>query len=311
MIKVPFKSDPTEFSDEMKPKISGSNLNLEYQNIESSLYKIAAELPNTISQKVYDFLVNKYESNATEDVYKTAIDYLQRAMLHFTIYEHTIFLIAQISNDGIVVKKNQDETTIFKYQEDILNNKLITTAWFWINQLIKLMNDNPDKFPDWIDSDQKKDMDDLPIDLSDFNKWVGTPMSGGEYFMINISWLIREVWLECVCSRIKEPKKTNSIARAVCYEVLGRACKVLAYFILPEPIRKDVDNEMGKNQKAQDSENIRENISMRFLSKAQTYWNSLDLELKKKEMIEQRKNLLDEPVLGRKYIGEDDKFCMT
>jgi len=38
MIKIPFK--PENFAKEMKPKISGMNLSLEYYNIESSLYKV-------------------------------------------------------------------------------------------------------------------------------------------------------------------------------------------------------------------------------------------------------------------------------
>ena len=80
---------------------------------------------------------------------------------------------------------------------------------------------------------------------------------------------------------------------------------------LPEPIRKDIDNEIGKNQKAQAEENIRENVSLRFLKKAETYWSSLDLEIKKKEIEEQQKSLYDQPVLGERYIDESDKFCMT
>jgi hypothetical protein len=107
--------------------------------------------------------------------------------------------------------------------------------------------------------------------LSDFNKWVGVSSTGGEYFILSASWIIREVWLDCVCSRIKEPVKTAAITRAVCYEVMGRACQRLAYSCLPEPIRKDADNEMGKNHRAQADRDIREHIAGKFLSKAETY----------------------------------------
>ena len=41
-------------------------------------------------------------------------------MLHFAVFEHTIFFITRVSNDGITVKKNDDETTAYKYQVDEL-----------------------------------------------------------------------------------------------------------------------------------------------------------------------------------------------
>ncbi|MDR0829739.1 MAG: hypothetical protein LBN95_06475 [Prevotellaceae bacterium] len=307
MLKIPFKNDNT-FATEMKPKISGTNLNLEFQNIESSLYKIAADIPNTISQDVYNMLISKFETPTTKKIYQTAIDYLQRAMLHFAIYEHTIFLIAQISNDGIVVKKNENETTIFKYQQDELNNKLITTGWFWINQLIKLMNKNVNFFKCWTHSEQGKSTKDLPIDINDFKKWLGI---SDEYFMINIAWLIKEVWLDCVKSRLATPTKTDKIARAVCYEVTGRACQVLAYQILPEPLRRDIDNEMGKNERTKAAAEIRERISERFLQKASVYWQDLDLDIKKAEIAANRKNAASQPILGQRYYNENDKFCMV
>jgi hypothetical protein len=311
MIKVPFKNDNAEFAREMKPKISGSNLNLEYQNIESSLYKVAAEIPNTISQALYDRLVQKFQEGNPTDPDLTAIDYLQRAMLHFAIFEHSIFLITQIGNDGITVKKTDTETTAYKYQTDELNNKLISTGWFWMNLLIRYLNEHIEAFPEWADSQQKTDSDALPVDLSDFNKWVGVTMAGGEYFLINAAWLIREVWLDCVCSRYREPVKTDAIARALCYEVMGRACQVLAYSILPEPIRKDIDNEMGKNHRAQADKDIREHVAGRFLAKADAYWKSVDLEIKKKEIEETKKNAASPPVLGRKNFDEEDKFCFS
>ncbi|MDR0863711.1 MAG: hypothetical protein LBO74_02110 [Candidatus Symbiothrix sp.] len=311
MIKVPFRPDKAEFAREMKPKISGNNLNLEYQNIESSLYKVAAEIPDTISQTIYDRLVDAFIAGDPAEPDKTAIDYLRRAMLHFALYEHAIFLITHISNDGITVKKNDNETTAFKYQTDALDNKLITTAWFWINQLIKYLNEHIKDFPKWAESQQKQDSDNLPVDLSDFNKWVGVSLSGGEYFMIYIAWIIREVWLDCVCSRIVEPVKTDAIARAVCYEVMGRACSILAYSILPEPVRKDIDNEMGKNHREQADRDIKERISGKYLAKAETYWKAVDIEIKKNEIEENRKTATDQPIIGRPYFSENDKFCMT
>lgn len=306
MIKVPFK--PDSFAREMKPKISGLNLSLEYYNIESSLFKVAAKIPDTISRGMYDKIVEASSEESSEDKYKPAIDYLQRGMLHFAVYEHMIYLVLRISNDGITTKKTDSETTAYKYQTDELNNNLISTAWFWMNMLIQYLDEKEDDFPEWKNSDQKKEYDALPITLSDFNKWVGVEATGGEYFMMSAGWIIREVWIDCVQSRIKKPEKTDAITRALCYEVMGRACQRLAYSNLPFPIRRDIDNEMGKNHRAQADKDIRERISEKFLNQSRSYWNAVDLEIKKKEIAEQKKTLASKPIIGENSIREDDKF---
>jgi hypothetical protein len=308
MIRVPFR--PENFSKEMKPKISGINLSMEYDNIASSLLKVGKKIPGIISGKLYDRLVDSFFKTPSE-LELTAIDYLQRAMLHFTIYEHKIFLVLNISNDGITTKKTAAETTAFKYQEDELVDNLLSTAWFWMDSLIQYLNEHIDDFPEWKESQEKKDYDALPITLDDFNKWVGVDLSGGEYFLMSVGWLIREVWLDCVCSRDKDPEKTDAIARAVCYEVIGRACQRLAYNCLPSPVRKDINNEMGKNHAAQADKDIRERVSVKFLSKAEVYWNVVDLEYKKKAIAEKKKTQQSQPIIGESHIREDDKFYFS
>jgi len=309
MIRVPFKR--TGFATEMKPKISGANLSLEYDNIESSLMKVGADVAVILPAALIDRLVAAYEAGSPPEPDATAIDYLQRAMLHFAVYEHLIFLITRISNDGVTVKKNDDETTAYKYQVDQLNNKLVTTAWFWMNLLIGFLNNHLSDFPEWADSNEKRALDELPVDLSDFNRWVGVQLAGGEYFMMCAGWIIREVWIDCVRSRFESPIKTDGIARAVCYEVMARAIQRLAYSALPEPIRVDIDNEMGKNHRAQADAYIKEFVGKQFATKAQTYWDAVDIAIKQDEIAAARKNAADPPVLGQRHFTQSDKFFFT
>jgi hypothetical protein len=133
----------------MKPLVSGNNLTLNYENIESSLAKTMVSLKKTMGNIIDVFtLLFLGDPDVPNDSQKTAIDYFQRAILHFTMHEHHIFLITRIGNDGVTVKKNDDETTIFKYQQDLLENQYISLGWFWIDALIQFMNENPDDFPD-------------------------------------------------------------------------------------------------------------------------------------------------------------------
>jgi hypothetical protein len=300
-MKLPF--NPSTFARDMKPRISGVNVTLDYYNIESSLHKVAVTCTDILGSVLYEKLCDDSASGDT-DCQNTAKDYLQRALLHFGIYEHLIFLITRIGNDGVTVKKNNDETTIYKYQEDDLKNNLITTGWFWMNQLIRYLNEHKDKFPDWKD---KTSLSDIPIDVSDFQRWVGI---SDEYFVVQAAWLIREVWEECVLSRQKEPVKTKEIARALCYDVVSRACIRLGYMMLPEPIRKDISNEMGKNHNAQADTYVRERVAKVYQVKAGTYWTAWDVELNKQHMKEQQVGKA-RPVLDRPQITQDDKFFFS
>lgn len=298
---IPFQRDG--FAREMKPKISGNNLTLEYDNIESSLFKVGQEIAELLSTEVYELIC--VGSTTPTDKVVQAKDYLQRSMLHFAIYQHSIYLIAKIGNDGITVKKTDTETTIYKYQQDELNNKLISDAWFWMNQLIKYLNANDSVFTVWKDSDAKKELDAIPVTISDFKKWVGV---SSEYFMLNASWIVREVWSDCVLSRAKEPVKDDPMTRAVCYEVMARCCQRLSYYCLPEPIRMDINNEMdSKNKKDLPEAFIRDKVATQFLVKADGYWRSWDNKITAAAESNVSTNASTE-VYQSKRICSDDSF---
>lgn len=120
-MKLPF--EPATFAKEMKSRISGVNLTLDYYNIESSLYKVSVTCSDILGAILYQKLCDgtTFDNTGYQEIAK---DYLQRALLHFGFYEHLIFLITRIGNDGVTVKKNTDETTLYKYQEDDLKNNL-------------------------------------------------------------------------------------------------------------------------------------------------------------------------------------------
>jgi hypothetical protein len=92
---------------------------------------------------------------------------------------------------------------------------------------------------------------------------------------------------------------------------MARACERLAYSCLPEPIRKDIDNEMGKNHRAEADKMIRNKVAILFAEKASAYWNDLDLELKQKDIEEQKATQQTQPILGSRNIYPDDPFYIV
>lgn len=298
----PFNSE--NFQEEMKPKLSMAFKALEYENIESSIQKACVEMSDKLGSETYEAICAKQEEEEATDsgVKAEALDYLQRAILHFALYHHIIYLIANVSNDGVTVTKSDDKTTIYKYQQDQLEENLIADAWFWLNRLIKLLNDNPEEFPSWKDSEAHKQMEDLPVSLSDFERYTGV---SDPTFLLYAGWIVREVYRECIKSRTKDASLSEVQKQAVCYDVMDRACRRLAFHALPSPIRIDINNEMGKNHAAQADTTIREKVAGVFAEKAAAYWKAVDaeLEMKKEEQTATYKST--------RQFSERDKFAVS
>lgn len=327
----PFNSE--NFQEEMKPKLSMAFKALEYENIESSIQKACVEMSDKLGSETYEAICAKpeptpdpeptpgeeseeqvedlqeqetdtaNEEEATDSGVKAeALDYLQRAILHFALYHHIIYLIANVSNDGVTVTKSDDKTTIYKYQQDQLEENLIADAWFWLDRLIKLLNDNPEEFPSWKDSEAHKQMEDLPVSLSDFERYAGV---SDPTFLLYAGWIVREVYRECIKSRTKDASLSEVQKQAICYDVMARACRRLAFHALPSPIRIDINNEMGKNHAAQADTTIREKVAGIFAEKAAAYWKAVDAEL---ETIKEEQTATYK---STRQISERDKFALS
>lgn len=274
MIKTPFTRD--NFSEEAKKRLSGINVTLEYDNIESALLQSSIRMQEITGLETYETILSAYPATpATLPATAQAVDYLQRIILHQAIYSNLILMIVRVGNDGITTKKNNDETTIFKYQQDELANTLINTAWFWTGKLLSLLDSNPAEFPHWATSEQKKELDTLPITIADLRKWAGID---NLYFLMRTRWIIREVWMDRVEARLAAvtPELREKISRAVVYSVMQTACERLAYSDLPENIRRDIDNEQSKTNRDRAETHVREKVAQQFSDKATRYWEDID-----------------------------------
>lgn len=274
MIKIPFTQ--ATFSADIKTCISGVNVQFDYYNIVSSITKVAADMISVLGEATYNRIIElSVAPDPTKAGSEEAVDALKRAMLHFAFYEHEIFITVRIGNDGITVKKNDDETTAFKYQTDALSEKLVGLAWFWLGLLFGILNKNPDTFPEWKDSDQAKDISDLPITSDDFGRWFGVTDT---YFIIKVRALIRQVYKDEIEPRMKKDANIakdsdpaeikslraevdSSMRRAAVFKIMALSIRRFDYFELPEPVRRDYNNEMGKNHAAQADSYVKTNLA--------------------------------------------------
>lgn len=286
-MKIPFSNNGA-FPALFKSFVSGVNATIEFNNLQSPLFKVGVDISKIIGLTTYDLLCD-----ATTGAEKLqAKEYLQRAQANFALYEHFPFLVSKIGNDGVTIKKNDNETTIFRSQQNDLKESLITTAWFWMNALIAYLNANSTIFTAWAASDQKKEYDALPIHTEHFNKWVSV---SDDAFVMSVRSIIAEVWRDCVLSRIKAPELVDDIARAVVYEVMYRSILRLDYYMLPKPIRIDVNTELGKDHAQQSDTYVREKVANIYLAKSKAYWDALDLSAQVQKQNESQANISQEP----------------
>ncbi len=298
MIKLPITSD--EWEVDIKRYVSSVNHSLEYANVESSLVRAAVDMRYLLTNEVYDKICDNEISDEVE-VSHSIKDMLIRSLLHITLYHHTIYLIANIGNEGITVYKGDDSTSIYKYQQDELEYRLVSDGWFWFNRLLFELAERDLYVPEQTSE----------LSLQDFTQYVG--ISDNHYY-IAVRWIIKEVWEQEVQSRICSHKETAEdsvrilalLKRACCYEVVARSIERLSFFYLPDTLRKDLKNEHAN--KVTTPEDLKNKIVAVYHSQAEVYFASIDTELRSTPEI------CSEHVAAQPFqpsaITEKDSFCI-
>lgn len=319
MIKIPFKQ--STFSIEAKERLSGINATFEFDNIQSSLVRSAKDVQKIIGPEAYSKIADSYDDENISKPIKESLDYLQRAILHFAFFKHLIFLAVRIGNDGVTTKKNNDETTAYKYQTDEIKVSLIETAWFWMDNLIDTIESASDDFPSWNASEEKKRISDVIIASSDFAFIYGIDSM---YFFMKCAPLARKVVDEDITPRVKisnlaihesdspEVLKIKSetmllLKKAIVYKTLSLACRIFSYYELPSPLRATIDNEYSSGSSSSGEEYIRTKVAGIIESQASEIF--LKIEAAAQRLNNKVRNTSTLPYPERTY-SEEDNFLM-
>lgn len=298
MIKLPITSD--EWEVDIKRYVSSVNHSLEYANVESSLVRAAVDMRYLLTNEVYDKICDNEISDEVE-VSHSIKDMLIRSLLHITLYHHTIYLIANIGNEGITVYKGDDSTSIYKYQQDELEYRLVSDGWFWFNRLLMELEERKLYVPETS----------AELSIKDFTQYVGIT---DNHYYIAVQWIIKEVWEQEVQSRICSHKSSEEdsvrilalLKRACCYEVVARSIERLSFFYLPDTLRKDLKNEHAN--KVTTPEDLKNKIVAVYHSQAEVYFASIDTELRSTPEI-CSKHVAAQP-FQPSAITEKDSFCI-
>ncbi len=311
MIKLPFTS--LSFTTDIKKYISGVNVSFDFENIESFIIKAAAEIQKIIGTSIYNTILEYKDSQ--DEVKKEILESLKRALLHLGFYHGNIFIAVKIGNDGITTKKNNDETTAFKYQTDELKYSLVETAWFWLSLVIE----NLDKanIEAWNNSDIRKSIKNMIVSPDDMAYIAGI---NSTYFFWKISPIIRRIIDKEINNRISDnmltPSESDSadikklkdslklrIKEAVIHKSIAISVKSLSQYEIPEPLRKNPDNELTKE--VQNEESFRNRVSAFYDQLSGEDFTAIETIVKS---INNLNNSLIRPLREEIKQSETDKF---
>lgn len=298
---IPF--DKRTFSSDVKTMFSGANITLEFDNIQSTFAKVAVDMTKLLGKDLYEAICNgtAAEGEDADNVSAILLSELKRAMLHYAIYHHVIYFIARISNDGITVRKDDNMTTIYRYQQQDLQEHLLDDGCFWTDSLYEYLNDNAISVPLWASSPAHDDHLQTPVTAHDLSIHVGIDSPS---FYSQIRWIIREVWSDLISSIGITSPSYNGV-RAVCYEAVSRSCARLPYYSLPAFIRSQVDNEQTKMSDS--SEYVRTTLCDLYHSKAEAYMQQVRNEALTSSATQHTSGEAYKPITARR--PGNDKFC--
>lgn len=144
--------------DELKPFISGIDVSLDIENIESSLKQAVDDLTDLIGTDIYTLALEHYQSenynveSQEDETYKrldSLVNYMQQPLAAFALLNHFIWLEIRVSNSGVTTMKSQNETAAYKYQTDNAKQELLKIAYSGFNSLVDYLNSEATEWSYW------------------------------------------------------------------------------------------------------------------------------------------------------------------
>lgn len=172
-------------------KFISVNVSLDFTTIKPSIdeAEIKYIIP-LIGQEQYDQLKDVYEngigsssgsgsgSSYTEDDNNALLEKVRRVLANFAMYIYVPIGELQMSAAGITRVESGDRKSAFQYQIKNLQRRFITSAYEWIEELLKFLDENKSTYTLWANSSAHADANEFFINsASDFNKHVNISKS--------------------------------------------------------------------------------------------------------------------------------------
>lgn len=216
------------------------------------------------------------------------------AVYNMAMYHNFVWLMIRASSNSLTTIKTEGEASLTKGQMIAARENLLEAAYSAINEIVDYLNENDALIvtagetptPIWSNTTQFTETKNLLFTgYNDFSQYYG--IQSGAAFYFSVRHILLEVIDEMAASRIKladltKSDKTNAekaqltaAKKAVAYQTMANACRLLAIHLLPGSIRQNIDQEAYVSRVGELE--IREKIAARLEQKAIQYWQKLDL----------------------------------
>lgn len=250
--------DYFEDIEQMRKYAQGVEASFLEENIYPSFMLAKKKIINSISEKVYDKILELQKDTEIQEPVKIAL-------ANFIMYEYIMF---HNSSKG-------KEDKLYKYEYEAIREQYISTAYDAMDVLIDLL-DSKEGVPEWKEAEYCKQRKDLLIkSAADFEYYYAIGKSS--YFFQKTLFLQREIISEKIkpmLGKIKpdDPKVKEQVERVLCYHIIARVVKTFDASELPKTLRNTVAHEYSK-----DVVLIREQLFASLQEKVNGYYNTLQI----------------------------------
>ncbi len=289
---------------EIRSYVASVDASTMIDNLEPHFRPAREKLINLIGATTYSQLKTYYNDSypGGDEKKDAAIKYIQGALANLIARPLMIFN----------AKGPDDESRLYRYQEEKQLELYLDNAWTELNNLITHLENNTETFSAFVDTDRYKERQDLFIKSAhQFQKYY--PINDSAYFYNNVVYILKEVQMDVMSREDDFPESISSmsdryqyyIGKALCFETMSRACKRMDYTELPRGIRNDVMKEV--NQRARlttyQEDYLRETLPVYLHQEAEKWFSKIDFEANKT-----RNDGVYIPPSSDDPIDENDKF---
>lgn len=262
--------------------MSGVDLNLDMENIQSSLNRVPNDLIEIIGLSVYNEMMAHFETPKENnvDVWDDLVSLCQKAMFPLALYKHFIWLQIRVSNNGVTTVKNDNETTAYKYQTDEAKESLLDSWGDFVSQIIDHLNANENVITQWpLTSQYAAQSNSLFKDYREFCRVANIRPADAAYY-IRVSDIVNDITADEVETLIDvseleaTDKKLSKARKFVAFRTLSLSAIQFDVSAMPASMRRVVIDKLnGKNSPEYDF--VKKNLSGHYKQQAEEWLQKL------------------------------------
>ena len=148
-----------ETFDDIKPYVSGANVNNDIETLQGYIDTAADEyLVQYLGRTFFDDFKEKYNTNSLSANEQALLPYIQRPLAHFTYYLFACDGGLILDDSGITTAENATQKRPAQWQVRDFKNNRLKNAWSALQSMLQFMWTNKANYTTWRDSAERKDL---------------------------------------------------------------------------------------------------------------------------------------------------------